>query len=240
MTERKGEFFANFDASAVGTAVYDVHTGELLANVAGIDPGAGTINIGGRSFRIEDADTGRIEVSHHRREGGDEAPAAPRYASRRMPRLEEFCAHLRRGSGLGEAEAPILTSPTEGIWFHFGGELWQRLLRHIYPPGLIGRTAIEGVAVQCFCTPEELKRLTPSSQQIRETILRHAETLVQLVEHGRFFRYLSNERAGNAALELLDEPFWTEWISMRNIYALPRESNPLGPSLVTLLRNART
>ena len=237
IAEKKGEFFANFDASAVGTAVYDVHTGELLANVAGIDPAAHTINIGGRSFKVEDEGAGRIEVSHQRREGERERPTAPRYASRRMPRLEEFCAHLRRGCGLSEADAPMLTSPTESIWFHFGGELWERLLRHLYPPGLVGPIAIEGVAVQCFCTPEDLKRFTPSAEQIRQAILRHSETLVQLVEHGRFFRYLSDERASNAALELLDEPFWAEWISRRNIYALARESSPLGQALVSLLRN---
>lgn len=233
--ERKGEFFANFDAASAGVAIYDGFTGELLANVAGVDPEAHTLNIGGRVYEVVDQDGGRLEVSRQRNPKETQERTSPRYASRRMPRLEEFCAHLRRGCGLQDPAAPLLKIQNRNIWFHFGGEVWERLLPHLFPTHIFGRSVIKGVAVECFCDVDAINHSRPDPARIRSAINQNWKSLLPFVEHGRFFRYLSGPVAQQAAIELLDADFLGEWVASREINLLETKSSQVSRTMASLL-----
>lgn len=231
-SEGKGAVFVNFDAAAAGIAIYDQTSGHLVAQVAGIDPGADEVTIGGRTYRIQDSTPGRVEVT---RTNNPTASSLPRYCSRRMPRGKEICGHVRRGCGLADVQSPILVLGTRRLWFHFGGEIWQRLLSDLYPGGFFGRVAVPGVAVECLCEIGDLRDSCPGQQRIRQAIGRHWQHLLQLVEHGRFFRFLPAAHQQMAAEELLDAALWSEWARSLDIHLMSDKTDPVYSNLLSLL-----
>ena len=230
--DRKGDIFVNFDAAAAGIAVYDQTSGDLVAQVAGIDPGADEVTIGGRTYRIQDSTSGRVEVTRSTNPG---TSSLPRYCSRRMPRGKEICGHVRRGCGLTDLQAPLLVLGKQSFWFHFGGEIWQRLLSDLYPAGFFGRVAAGGIAVECLCEIGDLRNSCPSQERVQQAIGRQWQHLIQLVEHGRFFRSLPAAHQQTAAEELLDPGLWCAWAKSREINLLCDKNETVYINLLSLL-----
>lgn len=105
----------------------------------------------------------------------------------------------------------------------------------LYPPHWFGRSLIQGVAKECFCNTDELRQARPDLVRLQQAIRRNWESLIQLVEHGRFFRFLSPTHQQMAAEELLDAPFWSDWINSREISVYMDKMDPRISSLLGLL-----
>lgn len=231
MKDRKAHYYANFDSSTTGLGVFDQSTGAQIGQIGSLDTEADEINFGGNSYRVRDIAGSRIEVT---RSKADEA-AAVRYASRRLPRLEEYCGHVRNGAGLSDSAAPLVIFQSRSVWFHFGGEVWDRLFECAYPPGTFGCIVQPGIAVECNVTARELQRLMPDRLKIERASGFTWESVARLIECGRFFELVPVRMRQQAAEELLDPDFWVAWIASRNIETLGDLNDPKRRSLLSLL-----
>jgi hypothetical protein len=136
---------------------------------------------------------------------------------------------------LTDLQAPLLVLGKRTFWFHFGGEIWQRLLSDLYPAGFFGRVAAVGIAVECLCEIGDLRNSCPSPQRLQQAIAHQWVHLIQLVEHGRFFRFLPAAHQQVAAVELLDPGLWFAWAKSREINLLCDKHETVYTSLLSIL-----
>ena len=137
---------SNIRSSAVGVAVRNGLTGEIIGHVAASSEGGQTLTIGGRKHRVVRQDA-EIVVSPVTDESADEAEDTPQYRGRRRRISEAFAAQVRRGCGLDEDHAPLVATATSIVWFHFGGELFEIALRKLFPH-FLDSPAIAGIALR--------------------------------------------------------------------------------------------
>ena len=79
-------------------------------------------------------------------ESADDAEDTPKYAGRRRV-AETFAAHMRQGCGLDKTMAPLVKTAGAPIWFHFGGEIFEAILRELYP-GHFDEPVLAGIAIR--------------------------------------------------------------------------------------------
>ena len=236
LSEKYGEggaLFANFDTVSSGLNVVDYSTGQMIANVSGIDPSATSLVIGGRRLKIVTSGSGGVEVQSDRG-GGDSGAMTARYASKRMPVSFEYAQAVRSMIGLPEGAAPILENGNEKIWFHFGGEIWGRLWKELAPPQYSGLTHVRGLAVSFSGTADQLKASLPSEEKMAVAIRNSWSSIAAIIEKGRFFPELPAADGVDAIVDLVDGHRWCKWCAGREIAVVARNS-PLFNSLNSLL-----
>jgi ATP-dependent Lhr-like helicase len=144
--DQEFSFHSNIRSSAAGVAVRNDVTGEIIGHVTGPVEGSPTITIGGRKHRVlrQEAD---IVVTPVTNESADEAEDTPNYAGRRRRVAETFAAHVRQGCGLEKTMAPMVKTAGAPLWFHFGGEIFESVLRELYP-GHFDKPVLAGIAIR--------------------------------------------------------------------------------------------
>jgi hypothetical protein len=136
---------SNIRSSPAGVAVRNEITGEIIGHISGPAEG-GTMTIGGRQHRVvrQEAD---IVVTPVTNEGRDESEDTPKYAGRRRRIAETFAAHVREGCGLKKSAAPLVKTGGAPLWFHFGGEIYESVLRELYPDHF-DKPVLAGIAIR--------------------------------------------------------------------------------------------
>lgn len=142
-----GDFLvhSNIKSGMAAIAIRDQFTGEIIGHSAKLAEDSNTVTIAGKQHRIVSTDEG-IVVSPAA-DGDSEVDDTPNYGGRRRPNSEVFAVHVRRGLGLEEQDAPWLACGAEGIWFHFGGEVFEACVRLSFPD-LVIRQQIPGVSLK--------------------------------------------------------------------------------------------
>ena len=137
---------SNIRSGPAGVAVRNDITGEIIGHVTGSSESGQTITIGGRQHRVvrQEAD---IVVTPVTNESADEADDMPKYAGRRRRIAETFAAHVRQGCELENTSAPLVKTSGSTIWFHFGGEIYESVLRGLYPT-LFDKPVLAGIAIR--------------------------------------------------------------------------------------------
>lgn len=104
------------------------------------------MTIGGRQHRVirHEAD---IVVTPVGNEGREEVDDTPKYAGRRRRVAETFAAQVRDGCGLDKAQAPLVRAGGAMVWFHFGGEYYEALLRELWP-AYFDKPVLAGIAIR--------------------------------------------------------------------------------------------
>jgi len=80
-------------------------------------------------------------------ESADETEDTPKYAGRRRRICEAFAAHVRQGCGLEKTIAPLVKTSGTLLWFHFGGEIYEFVLRELYPR-YFDKPVLAGIAIR--------------------------------------------------------------------------------------------
>jgi hypothetical protein len=144
--DQEYSFHSNIRSTAVGMAVRNDITGEIIGHVTAPAESSPTITIGGRQHRVlrQEAD---IVVTPVTNESADEAEDTPKYAGRRRRVAETFAAHVRQGCGLEKTMAPMVKTAGAPIWFHFGGEIFESVLRELYQ-GHFDKPVLAGIAIR--------------------------------------------------------------------------------------------
>jgi hypothetical protein len=206
---------SNIRSGAVGVAVRNDRTGEIIGHVAGSSEGGRTLTIAGRQHRVvrQDAD---IVVSPVTDESADDAEDAPQYRGKRRRVSETFAAHVRRGCGLEATQAPLVKTGNLTIWFHFGGEAYESALRELHPT-LCERPVIAGVALSV--SPRfDAKALQSINKSVLEKFV-GAESL-RLLEDAGLGRFAEDLPAVGIEALLADSQFsdkFATWVFTREV-----------------------
>ncbi len=137
---------SNICSTSAGREVRNDLTREVIGHVGGMAPETGTLTIAGRQHKILRQDE-CIVVTPVSDADADEREDTPQYGGRRRRVSESFAAHVRRGCGFGEEEAPLVRVDGQLLWFHFGGENYEGLLRQLFPR-FLNAPAIAGIAIR--------------------------------------------------------------------------------------------
>lgn len=218
-----GSLFLNFDAATQGVTIIDQGTGNVLGNASGMNPNNAGIVIGGRRLRIVSRTTGSVEVRTDVTSAHFDQDS-PHYSSQRIPISLNYAQSIRQGLDLPEGSAPAIELRSMIMWFHFGGEIWERLWLHSLPRHMRGVKSIRGVACYFDGSLDDLHTLIPDTAKLSAVALAHWKSLAQVTEKGRFFPELASSDRAMAVHELVDPAFWDIWISSRKIELLKAES----------------
>ena len=210
----------NFESAAAGIPVVDSGTGEIVARVAarsGIEKG---VALGGR---VWDARMARGEIlltarQSSRLRGGFD------YAALGAPTGREYAAHVRRGLGFADDDAPILSIDGEPLWLHFGGSAWETVLDRLLPSAR-PLSGLDGIAMSGGPGDGELRRAVSGASGLQALVESLYESVEPSVAPGRYRALLPEHCRKRVCAALFDVPAFMEWAASRKI----RELRPDDP-----------
>ena len=213
----------NFDSAAAGIPVVDSGTGEIVARVAapsGIEKGVAL------SGRVWDARVMRGEILLTARQSG-RLRGGFRYAARGAPTGRAYAAHVRRGLGFGDDDAPILSIDGEPLWLHFGGSAYETVLDSLLPSPrpLAG---LGGIAMSGGPGEGELRRAVSSAPVLRESVKSLYESIEASVAPGRYQALLPERCRKRVCAALFDVPAFMKWAASRRIWELRPDDSRAG------------
>ncbi len=230
---RRDDFLhSNLSSTPLGRAVRNAATGEVVGHIDHAPEETDTLTLAGRQHRIVRQDEG-IVVTPVPDTDADAEEDIPRYRGHRRRVAEPFAAHVRQGCGLGEHDAPLVRIGDRVVWFHFGGELYEQLLRGLYPH-LLGGPAIAGMAVRAVPTFDAGSLATVDEGRVNRLLDEGGCTVPGEAEPGRFAVYLPAQVLSNMLAELQLAARFCTWAKTRSVFLL--HPVPLGSPLRALLR----
>ena len=216
-TQAGGDYVihSNISSLPAGRQVRNELTGEVVGHVGGTDPHSDTLTIAGRQHRILRQDE-CIVVTPVPDTEAEEREDTPQYSGRRRGVSESFAAHVRRGCGLGEREAPLVRIGGQLLWFHFGGEIFETLMRELFPQ-LLATPMITGVVLRALQPLEAPTHWTLDQARLRRFVEQQGLRLLADEGLSRFAKHLPAEGIDALLSELTFEVRFTEWLTTRAI-----------------------
>ncbi|MBM4257416.1 MAG: DEAD/DEAH box helicase [Deltaproteobacteria bacterium] len=223
---------SNIRSSPVGLVVRNEMTGEIIGHVTAGGEGE-TMTIGGRQHRVIRQEA-EIVVTPVASEGREEGEDTPKYAGRRRRVTETFAAQVRDGCGLDLAEAPLVRTGAAMVWFHFGGEYYETLLRELWP-AYFDKPVLAGIAIRvrpCFIF-EDI-RSNFSEPELARFTGRQGLRLIEDEGLGRFAEDVSDIGVKAMLAELHVGDHFRDWIESRRV----ERATPIAvrPTLEAILR----
>lgn len=215
-----GALLANFDGAGATTAVVDQLTGEVFANVMRQHLETPNIIVAGKRLQITSQVDGRVEVRRDQSSGASPSSITPRYSARRMPTTAEFAAALRDGCGFSPESAPLLTIGAQTLWFHFGGEIWERLLKNGPLQGIFPRVLIPGVALEIALSANDFSTVRFPIDLLESAFHSAHSSLATVIELGRFKNHLTGDHLRDAVRDAIHLPGWVDWAATREVSQL--------------------
>lgn len=119
----------NLGSPTGGIPVVDSSTGETIAHVSQAPETEKGIALGGQTWNARFAN-GEVWLTARVR---GQQRGQFRYAARRGPLGAEYAAHVRRGLGFDERDAPVALIEENPVWLHFGGGAYEAVLASLLP-----------------------------------------------------------------------------------------------------------
>ena len=211
---------ANFDSSGGGIPVVDASTGETVAHVARRPAEDRDLALGGQRWDVQEGGGGEILLKP---QGAGGTREGFRYAARSGPTGLEYAMHVRRGLGLSDSDAPVLDSPDERIWLHFGGSGFQTLLcalvPDIRPIGGLAGLAVAGGRIDGTLLGE----IASGTARLDHAIESHFADLEPALSVGPFQRHLPDECRRRVVSDLMDVPAFRRWLRTRHVWEMARD-----------------
>jgi ATP-dependent Lhr-like helicase len=120
---------ANIDSGGSGTPVVNAVTGETIAVLPAGSRVEGEVAIAGQTWHAR-IDSGEVLVEGTR---SKRTGAGVRYAAKSAPMGHALARHVALGLGLGDRLLVTVSHSTGPYIFHFGGHLYERILKAIAP-----------------------------------------------------------------------------------------------------------
>jgi len=118
---------SNINSSDLALAIQNDRTGEMIGRIKKLGEGGQLVTMAGSTHRIVRRDGGQIDVVSVP-DPVDDTDYGPDYGGRRRPVSQSFAEHVRRGCGIDEGLAPVIQTSNGRFWFHFGGEVFEKIL----------------------------------------------------------------------------------------------------------------
>lgn len=202
-------YHCNFESDATTIPVVDHLTHETIAYVSGASERKGMAVAGkavdvvysGESILVQST-TGTVSSTFN-------------YDARKLMVSKSYAEHVRRGLGFSENETVIYESETDGpIWFHFGGELYERVLGKLFINESRGKF-IRGLAIKGSVGEEDLKDLSSRIGTIRDAVYDLKQSAAHWVGAGRFHKYLPEDVQAEVIASIFDIDGFLVWANTR-------------------------
>ena len=215
---------ANLDSPGAGVPAVDASTGEVVAYVAGPPAERERLALGGQRWDLETVN-GEILLKPR---GAGPVREGFRYAARRAPVRREYAAHVRRGLGMGEQDAPLVDLPCGLTWFHFGGAEYEVALRELLG-GLRPIATLAGLAVGVDSGGALSSiRLDVSESGLRQVMDDRFEDLERVLAVGPYQHALPDACRRNVVAALMDVPGCRRWLRSRRVWRMTSDDPRCG------------
>ena len=206
---------SNIRSSSAGVAVRNELTGEIIGHVTAQGEDPNTLTIGGRQHLVTQQDQAIIAtpVSDQAMESREDTP---KYGGRRRRVSETFASHVRAGCGIGDDQAPIVTTSDGLVWFHFGGELFEAASRTLFP-NFLGASVITGIALRVMREFDSNSLRSPNESKLICFVESEGLGLLQDEGLGRFADNLPEPGVAALLSALRVRDRFTEWITTRQV-----------------------
>ena len=216
----------NLGSPTGGVPVVDSSTGETIAHVSQAPETEKGIALGGQMWNARFANG---EVWLTARAGG-RRQGEFRYAARRGPRGAEYAAHVRRGLGFDERDAPIALIEENPVWLHFGGGAYEAVLASLLP-SVRKLAGMSGLAMAGHPGAEDPKRAAGGENALSDLVEELYEDLEFFLETGPFQRFLPKPCRKRVTVDLFDAPRFRRWLASRRVWELGASDRRLGAVL---------
>ena len=231
--EKPTKAHSNIRSGASVLPIRDVASGEIIGHVAG-GPSSGFTNVGGQLHLVISHSPDGIVVSSEARtqiKMGDPVPmkypTVPFLISRR------YCREVARGVGLADVDAPLLVANDRVLWWHFGGQAVERLLR-LRAPGVFTAVAAKGMALIVGGNVEIAKQVFGSCEEIIDVLEGVVLSARSRYSRSSFDDFLSDSAFSTIASEALQPDDLFEFMQSREIRSYT-PSDAMGRRLSRLL-----
>jgi ATP-dependent Lhr-like helicase len=206
---------SNIRSGAVGIAVRNNVSGEIIGHVSGGSDGGQTLTIAGRQHRVVRHDA-ELVVAPVMDDSGGEDQNTPQYKGRRRRISETFAAHVRRGCGLQDFQAPLVRAAGSIVWFHFGGEIFEKALRELHP-GICDKPVIAGIAMQVMRTFDSAEIQSYDKDRLHHFVRKEQLRLIEDESLGKFADELPMVGIERLIQESCFEERIRKWIGTRQV-----------------------
>lgn len=234
-TENWGGFqHSNIRSGTSLLAVRDNVSGEIIGHVSSLGESCSTTNVGGIAREIVRQQGDDVFVARGIPDGLREAASA-RYSSVPFEISRVYASHVARGIGLRVDEAPWVKKQDGSlIWFHFGGQIVQRILRKAHS-NIFTATASAGIADKVFepAVADYMHKLT-NTTRIAELIRSIAITNPAGFKRSSFDDFIPSEIFSEVAVEVANPEQIAEFFRTRTVFT-PTDRDLLKERLLGLI-----
>ena len=205
----------NLGSPTGGVPVVDSSTGETIAHVSHAPETEKGVALGGQMWNARFAN-GEVWLTARAR---GQRHGQFRYAARRGPLGVEYAAHVRRGLGFDERDAPVALIEENPIWLHFGGGAYEAALASLLP-SVRKFAGMNGLAMAGHPGVEAPRRAASGEKALHELVETLYEDLEFFLETGPFQRLLPEPCRRRVAVDLFDAPRFRRWLASRRVWEL--------------------
>jgi hypothetical protein len=223
-----GSLHSNFEGDATGIPVVDASTGEIVAHVAQFPSEGQPIALAGQQWDVIHQ-SGEILLRTTRK---DQRSSTFHYTFRTAPCGKIFAEHVRRGLGLAENDAPVVSSAEGLVWFHFGGSAYDAVLRKTFS-SLHTLGGLAGIALRGMPDDQTISALINNPQRIQAVIETLGDSMAPLLSPGRFHSMLPEDIRTRVMIDLFDVQAFIKWLASRKIGEL-RSPDPIVQQLLAI------
>ncbi|MGC8908513.1 MAG: DEAD/DEAH box helicase [Desulfomonilaceae bacterium] len=209
--QNRSYFHCNFESEGPTTPVVDSLTGQQIAHIVQRSTRTERIAVAGMTV---DVVYGAEEILVKQRK--IRAKDSFGYGARQPLTSKSFAEHVKRGLGFGDHETVLCASPRGPIWFHFGGDLYERVLDRLFGQKSSG-TVFQGLALGADIAEGDIRALPSRTYDIRSAVDEMKDSIAAYVGAGRFHKYLPDHVRTDVILSIFDLDGFIEWASSRTV-----------------------
>jgi hypothetical protein len=220
---------SNIRSGASVVPVRNGESGEIIGHVAG-GPTSGFTNIGGRRYKVVGRGDDEIVVSTAGRpKPGETESVTAKYPTVPFLITRRYSREVAKGIGLGDEDAPLM----DGVWWHFGGQPIEKLLRLTAPDVFVG-VALKGIALRINGELDEIGSLFTNEDQVYGSMEQVVASARSRYSRSSYDDFLSDGAFVQIAAEALQSRDIFNFLRSRRVIA-QTYSDVIGARLALLL-----
>lgn len=209
-----GDFHHNFESGNQGVPVINATTGDVLTHVTEKMIGTDSVAFAGQRWEVV-SETGEISIKSSTRGKKKEKPFL--YATKAAPKGIIFAAHVRRGLGFTDVDAPVVFTNRQPLWFHFGGSAYEAIILSIIPD-LTRVKGLFGIALRGIVTQEMISIIKDKKAEVLNAVYNSSDTLVSSISLGRYHNSLPPDVRSAVVFDVFGANAFFYWLSTRKIF----------------------
>jgi hypothetical protein len=219
---------SNIRTGASVVPVRNSQSGEIIGHVAG-GPASGFTNIGGRRYKVVGRGDNEIVVSKvGRSKPGEAESVTAKYPTVPFLITRRYCREVAKGIGLGDEDAPLM----DGVWWHFGGQAVEKLLR-LTAPDVFVKVTMNGIALRMVGDLSKIGSIFTDEDHVASGMEQVVASARSRYSRSSYDDFLSDSAFSTIAAEALQPRDVFDFLRSRRIFTC-NSSNSIGSRLALL------